>query len=931
MIATVKTARIITWIVAGKAAILGAGLLFLPGRVAGAPGFDGSIEIETRPTHSRLMVSLDSSFTPVFHDSEKGFRIEIPVATLMDIGVPFGAEAAFNQRLKELADERLAGIRVRELEGRLEITGEYRFPEGERAFAYPKMEHFDFRKDGQGRFLIDFFYRKGPTRIEVAREQRALKIRQEREKAELFRKKEEEKKVLREKRIADGRNALRFCEQPFNRETTVFLKFRPEHEAIDFHEYFSAKIPDHRFEYTEPKGKDEEAGMVRLALKLARENRHALAIRTVDFLEKEHPKSKHRTEMRFLKASAYFRLDQPEKGRALLRELAKSPDATEAGFQAAGFLAAADLWESRWLSAFDLLMRQKKIHPDHPLIWLVRYGIAESLYQIRQGDQAREELEWIAKNAPKPEIRARAAFQMGDVFLERGQYAQAVTGYTEALKGREALLPSYPAVLLNLAEAYFQLDEMDRARTTLQKFLEVGPSHIGAWRASIRLAELSAMTDGLNEKTEKDFMETINRYPLSPGSLVARIRLLPCGSHGGFDLPSADRLLYSPEVLDFPADGAIRSNQFRELVGLTEVRMLISFGEHQKAIDRGLLRLRANPGIETRKLIEQAMIGAIKMILEKKLDAADHFGAIAFYEKFGDFLPLPAHDPLVDELKMRLATVSAQKGLTRFALKLIEPYRMMNEASRKEVIAAIEKHVTLEGQDDQEERNLVEAKTLWNGADFKVEEQGPSDQLVARLGAIRDESKQGFEKNLILALFYREKKEFGKALEHAKRLEKGIIALKPREKAQIRAFAGDVAGEAKDADFAAKSWREARIALAQATAEDRGELPFRRLGPVPTMAFLVQSEGEALEKGQKWKEAVALYSEAVDNKIGGNLLLYSHAKAVLRAGGKDSKAVAAASLKKIEQSQEDDVWKRLARETLNEIAKEGDVDGQRNP
>jgi hypothetical protein len=359
--------------------------------------------------------------------------------------------------------------------------------------------------------------------------------------------------------------------------------------------------------------------------------------------------------------------------------------------------------------------------------------------------------------------------------------------------------------------------------------------------------------------------------------------------------------------------------------------MLISFGEHQKAIDRGLLRLRGNPGIETRKLIEEAMIGAIKEILEKKLGAEDDFGAIAFYEKFGDFLPLPAHDPLADELKMRLATAAAQKGLTRFALKLIEPYRRMNEASRKEVIAAIERHVTLEGMEDQEERNLVEAKTLWNGADFKVEEQGPSDQLVARLAFIREESKQAFEKNLILALFYRDKKEPQKAFEHAKRLEKGASALKPRERARIWAFLGDLAGEAKDDEFAAKSWREARIALAAAEAKEADGLPFRRLGPVPTMAFLVQSEGESLEKRQKWKEAVALYSEAVENKVGGNLLLYSHAKAVLRAGGKDSKAVAAASLKKIEQSQDDDVWKRLARETLNEIAKEGDVDGQRNP
>jgi predicted Zn-dependent protease len=89
--------------------------------------------------------------------------------------------------------------------------------------------------------------------------------------------------------------------------------------------------------------------------------------------------------------------------------------------------------------------------------------------------------------------------------------------------------------------------------------------------------------------------------------------------------------------------------------------------------------------------------------------------------------------------------------------------------------------------------------------------------------------------------------------------------------------------------------------------------------------------GETLEKQEKWKEAVALYSEASENKTGGNRVLYAHARALLKDGGKDSRIAASRSLEKIQQSQEDDVWKKLAKDTLSEIAKEGKVDEKRNP
>lgn len=904
------------------------------GMVVFASEFSGSLEIEPQSSFSRLKITLDHSFQPVLIDSPKGFRIEVPAATLMDVGIPFGSEAAFNEYLKNMKDERLERIRVRELESKLVIEGDYRFPSGEKAFATPRMEHFDFRKVDQGKFIVDFFYKKGPTRIELDRARKGEVARQERVRVEELRRRDLARKQSRERRIQDARNALLFCEQPLSRENNVFLKMKAEHEVLRLGSYFPEKIPDHRFEYSEPREKTEEADMVRLALKLSRSNSHALVIKTVDFLKKEYPKSEYLPEMLFLVANAYYRMGLEDRGKLILQDLAKKEKGTPVGLQTAGFLAVQNFKNQQWLAALDAFLTLKKEMPKHEWLWLFRYGVAESLHQIKQGEQARGEYEWLSRNAPKAEIRAEAAFKSGDDLFDRGQYAQAVTAYQAAIRTHGAFLSRYPAVLLNLAESYFQLDELDRAEKEFKRYLDYGSAQPVAWRAGLRLAEITAIREGMSAKAEKAFLDTVNRFPVSPGALIARIRMLPCRTHGGFDLPAAERLIASPEVTNFPVDGPVYPGQFRELSGLTEVRTLVSFGEYQKAIERGVVRLRENPGIETRKLIEQTMISAIKIILEKKLNEGDVFGAIAFYEKHGDYLPLPGHDPLSDDLRIRLAGAAAEKNLSRFALKLIEPYRLMNDASRKAVIEAIEKHVAPEGIDEQEERSWVEAKTLWNSPDFDAEDDEMSERLVARLEFIRETSPRALEKHLLLALLYREQEEYSKALAQAKILAPLVSRRSPLQRAQILSLAGELGNRTLDADFAAKSFREARQALTKAKDKEGagyGEgLAYRQLSAAPAEATLVKGEGEALEKQEKWKEAVALYSRAVENKVGGNHILYAHAKAILKSGGKDSRRSARVSLQKIEQSQDDDVWKRLAQETLKEIAKEGN-DDKRNP
>ena len=126
---------------------------------------------------------------------------------------------------------------------------------------------------------------------------------------------------------------------------------------MNFNTYFPEFIPDHGYSYKTPHGSGEEEQMVRLALKLSTENKHGLAVKTVEFLEKEYPKSKFLTEMQFLKASAFYRLELYDQGRALIQELAKKSSGTEVGMQSTAFLAVQAFRKEEWLSALDSFLK----------------------------------------------------------------------------------------------------------------------------------------------------------------------------------------------------------------------------------------------------------------------------------------------------------------------------------------------------------------------------------------------------------------------------------------------------------------------------------------------------------------------------------------------------------------------------------------------
>jgi tetratricopeptide (TPR) repeat protein len=886
-----------------------------------------SLEVQPHSSFSRLNISLDESFKPKIVNGPKGFEIRIPAAEMLDLGIPMGEVSEFNRQLKSLQDSRIGELSVLEKDSELIIRGKYRFPSGKNALAKPEMELFDFYRKEDGKLVIDFWYRKGPTVAEADQQRKLQAMKNQDQKRKEILRQEEERRVQKEKRLEESRSALRFCETPLSRENSLWVKYRAEHPILNFNQYFPEFVPDHGFRYQEPSGKSEEAQMVRLAIKLSRENKHALVVKTVDFLKAQYPHSIHQREMEFLKASSYYRLEMVEQGKVLIEELSKNGRKTEVGVQSTAFLGAQAFRNSQWLAAHDLFMRIRKDFPDHPMTWLFRYGIAESLYQIRQYDQARPEFEWLSKNALNQQIRNESGFKAGDLYFNRNQYAQAITAYEMVLKANPEGGTRYPHVYMNLGEAYFQLEEFNKAEENFGKYLIHARTHPTAWKASLRVAEIRSMRKPSD--SEKNFTETVNQYPMTPGAAIARLRMIPCGNHGGFDLNSGSRYVNSDEVKKIEDPEAFYSTSLSELIGLTEVRMLLSFQEDEKAIDKGLARLRENPSLEARKLIEKGIVGGVKRLLEKRLQENDYYGAIALLEKHGDYLPAPTFDPVCDEMRLKIARFAADKKLASLALRIIEPFRASDENGLKLAADEIRRDLQLDSTDEMENRAMVEAKSLWNGEKFKLKDEKESAVFLEKLSSIRDQSRLSSERDLLRSLYHRARGEDAKAYEFAKRLSTGMPRFSSRTKAQAWAYVAELAAKNGDHAAAAKAFRESRLIVAKLTEKDEASFEYRHFPNAPSLARLYAAEGEQLENLQKWKEAVAIYTEAIENKLGGNHVLYAHARAILKDGGRDSRLVATQSLEKIKQSQDDDVWKNLAQKALDQIAKEGKEDEKR--
>lgn len=871
-----------------------------------------AVQLQTLKTLSRLAIALDSSVETELSEVANGFTLRLRGVTLADLYLG-GTE------LTSFKDSRMASLTIDEDTSGVTLHGIWNFAQGEAALADPKMERFVYREKNPARFVMDFWPKGGVSAVDLKKrkkdEARVASIANAKKDAD----KRRNRRIASQQALAVESDVSRFCKEPLNDRVDLFLEFIPFHEVPHFTDLLPKGNPDEGYAFIDLPATAPDAKYVRLALELFAKRDYALSIRTLDFFDKEAPSSIHHTDMKFLRANALLRMELKDQATALFEDIREKSPGTPAALASALYLAEATRKAGNDIQAIERYLWIANHYPQHRNVWVWRMVAAEALYKIKQTDRAVIEYEWVAENAPDPKDRASASLRIGDAYLFRSQYDRALAAYYQASQKYPEESAKMPSAQVNRGEALYWLGQLDRAEEQFHSFLEKFPGHPAGWRALLRLGEIEGRKPGAvaAEKSRADFLETINRFPFSPGSVIARMRLIPCEDHGGFDAKTAASF-FKNETEKFDGSGEIRTDRFGEFRSLIRVRSMVLLDDGVAALDAAI---REKDEVN-RKSTAFAWLQDMQRKLFRKqvlslLGSGKRFEAIHFYDQYAAKVNLSeelAEDVTPDQVALadpdyllRLSRIAAELGLGRTANLIAKRYD--TEAKHLGLNRSIAS-ASLEERLKQSERAFTDAKALWVLDPIKNE-----TTIRKHLAKMSDESPFSFQKEIILGLMAEREKKWATALSYS--LKASLLLSKMTAEDSLERIALDqwiarLQDSGGNALAALETYR--RLQRSNPTPGARAKAEGVGIPAIASKDVWAMREAEIAGKLGKWGEAATAYGRVVDGGQGGNSALYQYALSLEKSGENESKVTEI--LKKVADSKDDDFWKELARKKL---------------
>ncbi len=899
--------------------ILGA---FFNSRVThSAPG--NFVQINSFKTHSRFSVKLDHGFNIDLKSDKTGFEIFLPNVCFLDLGAPLGEERKWASSYEGISDKRLKSVKLSESREGLKITGVWNYPVGSEEFAYPDMETFDFKDKTAGIYFIDFWWKKGPTLLQVKENNKKKKQKVAIDDAKEKAAKRLQRRIARLKLKKYKEDAGRFCRQIWQDDTDVFLPFRPVHEKFDFSKWFPMNRPDSNFPYFEPSSKSKEATYVRLALNLYRQGKPALVVRTLEFFENEFPNSPFRHEMNFLRANALIKLGLYDQAMPYFSKIVIDGKDTPVALHVRMYLAGTSIESKQYLLAIEHFSWLIANYPKHRLKWVFHLGAAEGLYAIKHTNRAAKEYQWVIENALRVDERVEAALRIGDLYLDRREYAQALAVYFRSVKRFESDLSRYPGFFLNRAETLYWLGEYERSEKEFHEFLKKYPNYPAGWRATFRLAEIYGRQAGKDsrEKTQKWLYETVNRFPFSPGATLARARLVPCGDHGGFDQTAALKF-FEDEMKNFSdredAKQSIILTEYRDYHDLQKILSLMMLDQEEKGVSVSLEILNERPNSKAAKIVGEMVLQLFGQAIVKLIREDKKYDALVFFEKKEKLLPQRKLWPN-PEFMLKLSRAAADTGLPVLSKSLLSKFQRASDAiDASRSIAAEDDISKFEKKLKDSEFNFTKAKGLWIKSGM-----GDEEQIKEFLDKVIEESPFSYEKELILGLIEDKKNNVEGALKHAilaQSLSHGdyvndlrVLAWTAGLQTKNKAF--DAALESyKRIDEIIKNKSQTKIKDdALALSEQVGIPDF----PDDNKRVVLQIDIYEIQKN--YEDGVKFIEEKIAKGIKDNNILYQYATMLGKTNNYENEKKARAVFAEIVKSKKDDFWKKLAQEVLADI------------
>jgi len=885
-----------------------------------------SLKLQTFKSHSRLTLRVDESVPVEWRSLPGGFELTLKGIGLADLGAPLGEEAAWKTQFESMADARVRDLKFEEFAGGVRVRGTWKFPTGPDAPAKPQMERFDFRDKEPARYVIDFWLKEGPTVAEVE----AARIRAARE-AQLRAVQEKEQKRV-DRRLATERKRSKikelgkFCERKLDEKHDIFLEFLPAHEPVDFGVWFPATTPDRDYPYRRPTAKGEDAQYARMALDLYKSGKFALAIRTIDFFEEENRRSPLFEEMRFLKVNSMIRLGMEREAEPILQQILVDFKSPHIALQVAMYQVLKQVEARRHLPALESFLWLQGHFPDHTLGWVFHLGAAEMLFAIKQTERASKEYQQVIEKAPDVASKAQGALRMGDLYMDRAQYAQALATYFQGIKYFADEAKKFPTIHLNRAEALYQLGEYAKAKEAFEQFLEAYPVYPAGWRAAFRMGEMYGRGvlgpesgEGWEERSRDWFLQAINRYPFSAGATLARARLIPCGDHAGFSLEAQERF-FNGEARAFTGQGDIKFGTYDDFRALAHVRGVMNLGREETTVDAGLKEIKTVKREHVRREISIIINDAFRKKMQTLLKEGKNYEALAFYRQRSEDIPRD-ESGIEPEYLLKLSQVASDMGLGNAAQEIAAAYqkglkearRANGESDRALASSNPDGSIDMDTELKLSEGKFTEAKAQFISAGAKE-----AAAIRAKLAQVREESRFSFERELILGLLDDAEDKPASALSHAAKAQ--LLAAGGKADLRLEYWVATLHARAGESRAALELLRnlEKRLKLKTPPPSDPATVTLGVPAP-PSIEAVLMAQADILEKQSKWGDAAATYGRAVEDGIGGNQALFSYARALLKTNDQAVKKKAFAALETLAAKKapaNDDFWIKMAQETL---------------
>jgi tetratricopeptide (TPR) repeat protein len=904
------------------------------------------VQIQTFKTHSRILFSIDESVTAHLKSNAKGFELVFDGIGLSDVGAPLGEEKTWAEQFDQKGDPRVQNLKFSETGAGLKVEGAWKFPQGKQALITPQMETFEYRQGTPAHYVLDFWLKQGSlTRSQFDAKKKDQETAERQKRIEEDKREKAERKIASLKRMAEINDTTRFCKQPITDSNDVSLRFLPVHQSVDFKQWFPTVTPDSApgpYHYEEGDSAKPDGQYVKLALDLYKQGKYALTLRTIDFFDKEQGESAYKREMAFLRANTLIKLGMPEKAQPILKSLMSQAKDSPEALSSAMYLAAKEMEKNNPLAATDALLWLETNQPGSAQSWIFHLGVAEQLFTLNQTDRALKEYEWVVEKSPNAAAKAMAGLRSADLYMARFEYDQALAGYFQALHYFENEAKNYPPIYINRAEALYGLGQYDRAKEAFNEFLTRFPGHPSGWRATYRLGEIEGRKLDPESQTASraQFYNTINQFPFSPGATLARLRLLPCGDHGGMNYETAEKF-FTEDLAQYTGQGEVDMVPFKGLASLAHFRTLIAFGKEPQAVDAAITELSKPSNLELHEMIRDSLNGVFRKSILRLLASGKKYEALDFYKEKSSMLPKTATFPEETDYLLKLSEAASDLGLGSLAKEITDHYAQMNSKTN-----AKGRDVASVGGGDlgehlqSSEQHFTQGKAMWVSQGMKAE------ALVRKqLEQVQAESPFSYQKELILGLMDQQGGKLASALAHAVRAQ----LLNPTSEGvetkdlRVQSWIADLQFQAGDKGVAYEMYRNlenhlrlekelAKKAVGKNTAPaiDSESLTLG-IPPMPSLDNLVIAEGQILESQGRWGEAATTYTRAIGDKLGGNQVVYRYAMSLRKIGTTADRAKSREVLEKLAADrdpaatgdaasaavgEETDFWKKLAKEAL---------------